>query len=123
MNLKTAALLLACVLTPGICAAQSQPLKSGTWTGSVTPPEGETTLVTYDVAVLGDSLTITIHAGEHGDFVTTEGRYADGKIMFKFAPGPTVSCTLAKDEKGTFAGSCFEDGGSEAKITMVPPSA
>ena len=121
MRSKILALLLFGLLAPGVCAAQS--LKPGTWTGSVTPPEGEPAMVTYDVAVNGDSLSITIHAGEHGDFTTTEARFAEGKLVFKFSPGPQVTCTLTPDEKGAFAGSCFEDDGSEARITMVPPNA
>ena len=122
MKLKAAAFLVLCAVTPGICAAQS--LKSGTWTGTVIPPEGDITSVTFDVTVNTGSLDIVIHAGEHGDFTTEQGRYADGKITFTFAPGPLVSCTLTRDDEGVFKGSCIEDGGDggrEAKITMVPP--
>jgi hypothetical protein len=124
MKSKVLALLLFGLLAPGVCAAQS--LKSGTWTGTVSPPDGGEEAVTFDVTVNGDSLDIVIHAGMHGDFTVQEGRYAEGKISFKFMPGPEVSCTLTRNEEGVFAGSCFEDNGSEgkmteAKMTMVPP--
>jgi hypothetical protein len=119
MKLKALALLLFGLTVPGVCSAQS--LKSGTWTGTVIPPEGDATLVTFDVTVNGDSLGIVIHAGEHGDFTTEQGHYADGKITFAFVPGPRVTCILTRNEEGIFAGSCLEDDGSEAKVTMVPP--
>jgi hypothetical protein len=121
MNLKTAAFLFLCVATPGLCAAQSQPLKSGTWTGTVVPPEGDITSVTFEVTVNPGSLAIVIHAGEHGNFETKEARYADGKITFTFEPGPVVACTLTRDDAGVFKGSCLDDEGGEAKLTMVPP--
>ncbi len=120
MKPKTLALLLFGLLAPGVCAAQS--LKPGTWTGTVIPPEGEPALVTYDVTVNGDSLGIVIHAGEHGDFVTEGARFADGKLTFRFSPGPVVSCTLTQGDKGIFAGRCTEEDGSAAQVTMVPPA-
>ena len=119
MKMKFAALLLLCVATPGLCAAQS--LKAGTWTGSVTPPDGGLTVVTYDVTVIGDSLGVVIHAGEHGEFTVRNGHYAEGKITFAFEPGITVRCTLARGEDGTFAGECLAEDGSVAHMTMVPP--
>ena len=121
MKWKASAFLLLCVLAPAICSAQS--VKAGTWTGTVLPPDrGDMVSLTFDVTVNGDSLGIVIHAGEHGDFPAAGGYYAADKITFTFVPGgPTVACTLARNEQGTFAGSCLGDDGSEAKMTMTPP--
>lgn len=119
MKLKTLALLVLGLTIPAVCSAQS--LKSGTWTGTVVPPEGDTTSVTFDVTVNGDSLGIVIHAGEHGDFITQQGHYADGKISFIFTPGPQVTCVLSRNEEGAFSGGCVEEDGSVAQVTMVPP--
>jgi hypothetical protein len=120
MKWNVLVLLVAGFMAPGVCSAQG--LKSGTWTGAVTPPGGAPTLVTYDIATSGDSLSIVIHAGEHGDFSAGQERYADGKLTFTFEPGPVVSCTLTTTADGGFSGSCFEPTGGEAKITMVPPT-
>ena len=121
MKSKALALLMLGLIVPGVCAAQS--LKSGTWTGTVTPPGEEQAMpVTFDVTEHGDSLGIVLHAGEHGDFTVEKGRYAEGKITFTFSPGgPQVSCILTRNEEGAFAGPCLGDDGSEAKMTMVPP--
>ena len=78
--------------------------------------------VTFDVTVHSDSLSIVLHAGEHGDFTLENGRHADGKITFTFKPGgPVVTCTLAKNAEGAFSGPCIGDDASEASMTMVPP--
>ena len=120
MTWKMLALLAAAFMVPAVGSAQAP--RSGTWTGTVTPPEGETTLVTFDVVSSGDSLSIVIHAGEHGTFEAAQERFADGKLTFTFQPGPVVSCTLTPNTEGGFSGSCFEAAGAEAKITMVPPT-
>jgi hypothetical protein len=119
VKLKVLALLLFGLSVPAVCSAQS--LKAGLWTGTVTPPEGGETVVTYDVTVHGDSLGIVIHAGEHGDFTVENGKHVDGTISFVFHPGPRVTCTLSRTEDGSFAGPCLEDDGSQATVTMVPP--
>lgn len=121
MKLKVLALLALGLALPAVCSAQS--LKSGTWTGDVTPPgEVQTLPVTFDVTVHGDSLGIVIHVGEHGDFTVEKGRHADGNITFTFFPPEVeVTCTLTRNAEGAFAGPCIGNDGSEAKMTMVPP--
>lgn len=121
MKLKALALLVFGLAVPAVCSAQS--LKSGTWTGDVTPPgEVQALPITFDVTVNGDSLGIVIHVGEHGDFTTEKGRHADGTITFTFSPPEvTVSCTLTRNEAGAYTGPCIGSDGSEASMTMVPP--
>ena len=119
MKLKTLALLVLGLAVPAVCSAQS--LKSGSWTGTVSPPDGETVAVTLDVTVKGDSLGIVIHAGEHGDFTAENGKHAEGTITFAFQPGIRVTCTLPRNEEGVFAGNCLGEDGSVAQMTMVPP--
>lgn len=121
MKLKAIALLVLALSVPAVCSAQS--LKAGTWTGTVIPPgETESIPLTFDVVVNGDSLGIVIHVGEHGDFTAEKGRFADGTITFTFNPPEVVvTCTLARNEKGEFAGPCMGSDGSDASMTMVPP--
>jgi len=119
MKARVLALLLLGLSVPAVCSAQS--LKSGTWTGTVTAPEGDETIVTYDVTVTGDSLGIVIHAGEHGDFTAEGGYHTNGTITFVFVPGIRVSCTLSRKETGEFDGPCAGDDGTTGHMTMVPP--
>ena len=119
MKWKSLAVLLVAFAVPSLCPAQD--LKAGTWTGSVQPPDGGLTVVTYDVTVKGDSLGVVIHAGEHGDFTARDGHYTEGKIKFAFDPGISVRCTLARGEDGSFTGECLGEDGSVAQIIMVPP--
>lgn len=120
MKWKTLAVLLVAFMAPAaVCSAQT--LKSGTWTGTVQPPDGPVTDLTFDVTVMGDSLGVVIHAGEHGDFTAREGHYRDGKITFAFEPGITVRCSLSRGEDGNFAGECQGEDGTLAPMTMVPP--
>ena len=121
MKLKALALLGFTLALPSICSAQA--VKSGAWTGTVTPPgETQSIPITFDVVVKGDSLGVVIHVGEHGDFPTEKGRYADNTITFTFnPPGVVVTCTLARNEEGVFAGPCIGDDGSDASMTMTPP--
>lgn len=119
MRSKTLALLFLGLFVPAICSAQA--IKPGTWTGHVVPPEGEMTMVTFDVTVSGDSVGIVIHAGEHGDFTVTDTRVDEKSINFTFTPGPTVRCNLTLNEEGAYAGNCMEDSGAVAQMMMVPP--
>ena len=120
MTSKTIALLAIGLLVPGLCSAQS--VKPGKWTGSVVPPEQDEVALTFDVTVMGDTLGVVIHAGEHGDFTATEGHFADKTISFNFEPGgPVVHCVLKEDAEGTYAGNCLGDDGSIATMKMIPP--
>ena len=121
VKLKALTLLVLGLAVPGVCAAQS-PLKSGLWTGSVTPVGGtEAIPLTFDVTVHSDSLGIVIHVGEMGDYTADNGRYADGKITFSFSPPDTrVTCTLERKAE-VFAGPCLSPDGDDAEMIMVPP--
>ncbi len=120
MTSKTVALLTLALVVPGLCAAQSP--KAGKWTGSAVPREMGEVPLTFDVTVSDDSLGITIHAGEHGDFLAEGGHYADKTISFTFVPGgPTVHCVLKEDAESAYTGSCLGDDGSVVAMTMIPP--
>ena len=104
-------------------AAQEAPLKleTGAWTGKVTPPDGMTVDVIYDVAYAGDTLKITIRAGEHGSFETKDVKLEADKLSFRFTPGaPEVLCVLNKKEQN-YAGTCTGNDGSVATMDLSPP--
>ena len=102
-------------------ALTAQKLTAGTWTGTVTPPDGGTVSVTWDVQTARDSISITLKAAEHGTFVMSEIKLTADQLTFTFAPGPVVNCTLARKDDGSYAGTCKDSDGGEATMTMVPP--
>ena len=114
-----AAALAVFLAIPAAATAQNFP--AGKWTGTAAPPgEGEVSL-TFDVKVAGDTISITLNAGEHGSFKLEEVKLVKDKLTFWFMPGPKVACTLNRREDGVFAGSCGDDSGEAVPMTMVPP--
>ena len=126
MNFRTYAAAFAAavvLMLPAAASAQTAKpsLPIGTWTGTVTPPNGETAPITLDVKSSNDTIAITINAGPHGSFQVNEVALADSKLTFWFTPGPRVDCVLNKKDDGSYEGQCTEGDGSAALITMVPP--
>lgn len=121
--MKARAILLAAALPfLAAAAAQAQKLEAGKWTGTITPPgEQQTVEVTYDVTLKGDSLGMTINAGEHGSFPASEMKLASGKLTFVFMPGPRVDCTLDRQNDGAYSGTCKDAQGGVATMVMIPP--
>jgi hypothetical protein len=118
LSIVLSAALPLLVLAP----AHAQNLETGTWAGSVTAP-GETLPmdVTYDVKMNGDTIGITVNAGEHGTFPFRDVRLSDQTLTFWFSPGVRVECTLTRREDGAFAGPCRDSEGGNASMVMVPP--
>ena len=113
-----AAALAALLVLPAIGGAQS--LESGTWTGTAAPPDGEVP-ITFEVKVSGDTIGITLNAGEHGSFKLEDVKLVDKKLSFWFVPGPRVVCELNRRDDGAFAGNCTADDGVLVPMTMIPP--
>lgn len=120
MRTALAALAVCAVTFASTASAHGQSLKPGTWTGTIAPPGSEPFDVTYDVVFEGDSLTITVHAPP-GDRPFHDIEVSENELTFWFEPGPPVNCVLAKQEDGSYAGDCLDDGGSAGHLTMVPP--
>lgn len=124
MRYSTLAVVAVAMLASAAAAAAQQPaaekMQVGEWTGQVTPPGAETTIVTYDVAYAGDTLKITIRAGEHGTFPTTDVKLEGNQLSFRFRPGPEVVCVLKKQME-SYAGTCTADDGMAATMDLSPP--
>jgi hypothetical protein len=123
MRYRTLAIALAALISVSASAVAQQAspkLEIGKWSGKVTPPDGITVNVAYDVAYAGDTLQITIHAEQHGTFPTTEAKLDGSKLSFKFRPGPEIVCVLEKKEMD-YIGACTDEGGGVAQIEMSPP--
>lgn len=102
-------------------ALPAQSLPSGTWTGSVTPPDDNPLAITFDVAS-GDSISILIHFADRGDYPASEAKLASDTLTFWFQPGPVVRCNLVKQGNGSFSGECADEDGMSATMLMVPPA-
>jgi hypothetical protein len=111
--------LIALVVAPRMAAAQK--LEAGKWSGSVVAPGGDRVETTYDVTVKGDTIGISVNAGEHGTFAFNDVKLADNTLTFWFQPGPRVDCKLARSDDGAFAGSCTDTSGGVAQMVMSPP--
>lgn len=119
LALIAAAAMFTVTATAG--AQQAAPkLETGAWTGTVVSPDGQTTAVSYDVSYAGDTLNIKIKAGDHGTFDVWDAKAEEGKISFKFRPGPEVVCVLKKVEK-SYSGICTAEDGSTATMDLSPP--
>jgi hypothetical protein len=102
--------------------AYAQNLEPGEWTGTVTPPgEQQGMEVTYDVTMKGDTLGITVNAGEGGSYTLNGVKLDDQTLTFWFTPGPRVECTLTFRKDGAFAGPCLDSEGGTASMVMIPP--
>jgi len=122
--MKTSAIVYSAALPLCLAfgSAQAQKLEPGKWTGSVTPPGEEPTVeVTYDVTMKGDTIAITVNAGEHGTFAFSEVKLNDKTLTFWFMPGPRVECALTRRDDGAFEGTCGDPEGGTASMVMVPP--
>jgi hypothetical protein len=119
-SLRSLGLLLALIVasTTGL---QAQKLASGTWTGKGVDPGGEEFPITFEVQTTGDSISIAM-VGPDGERIDlTEIHFADGKLLFKWSPGPIISCELSPVDGGGYSGPCTDDSGGTGIITMTPP--
>jgi len=120
MKLIAACLALLCtlLLTPH---TQAQTLEAGTWTGKITPPDGQTLDITYEVAVANDSLRISMVIPEMGTFPFEDIRLEEDVLTFFWEPGEPLGCNLQRGDDGIFKGECSDIEGTTGQLTMVPP--
>jgi hypothetical protein len=124
MRISVLAVAAAALLTLSSAAAAQQTaapkIEVGAWTGQVVQPDGQVTDVIYDIAYAGDTLKITIKAGDHGSFETSDVKLETDKLSFTFTPGPAVVCVLNKKD-AIYSGVCTAEDGSTATMDLAPP--
>lgn len=122
----TFAVALALSLTVGPAGAQE--LATGTWTGTVTPPDDPTLEVQYEVSYDEEgALAITLlppaGIGAPPSIPLRDVALEDGSLTFSWNPGGTaLDCELLLLEDGSFEGECVDDEGVPGFLTMVPPA-
>ena len=104
-------------------AAQAQALVSGTWTGTVIPPNGELIEVTYTVHAADDSLSIMMHVPEMGDIPFRELHVTDDKLTCNWSVDTELMCEFDLKAGNQYEGTCTDIQGESGQVTMVPPKA
>ena len=100
----------------------AQKLTSGTWTGTISPPDNAALDATFEVRMAGDTTKITLNAGGGRVVEATDVKVEANRLLFTFAPGgTTVRCTLLLRDDKSYAGDCLDPDGGKGVIVMKPP--
>lgn len=128
MRLRAAVLaVVAAALFIAVAPASAQELETGTWTGTVTPPDDPTFEVEYEVSYdEGGALAITLIPPAGVDAPPSipfrDAVLEDGALTFSWTAGSTgLTCELLLLEDGSFEGECVDEDGVPGHLTMVPP--
>ena len=120
MRLVPVLLAAAAMAVPASLAAQK--ITPGTWTGTISPPNGGTLEASFDVRVAGDTTKITIRADGGRVVETSNIKVEKDRLLFSFAPGNSVvECTLKLATDKSYSGDCVDGGGAKGVIVMRPP--
>jgi hypothetical protein len=112
-------LVAAAMAMPASLAAQK--MTPGTWTGTISPPNGGSLEALFDVRVAGDTTKITIRADGRA-VETTDIKVEKDRLLYTFAPGNSViRCTLLLATDKSYSGDCVDDAGAKGVIVMRPP--
>lgn len=112
-------------LAAALCFALSAPvtgqtLPSGTWGGTISPPDDTALNVEYEVSNEGGQLSITlVLEGESFPFENVQLR--NRVLTFTWNAGNELSCRLVQNAKGGLDGRCVDSSGSSGMLTMTPP--
>jgi hypothetical protein len=109
------------LVLPASLAAQK--LATGTWTGTISPPNEAAIEATFNVRMSGDTTKITLNADGH-TIEATEIKVEPKQLLFTFAPGGnSVRCTLLLRDDKSYSGDCLDTNGGKGVIVMRPPKA
>jgi hypothetical protein len=100
--------------------AAAQTLHTGTWTGTIAPPDGGVVDVEYEVSVTNDEIGITL-VFEMGTFEFASIEFDGSVLSFTWSPGVNLTCELELQDDGSFEGECVDEGGESGFLTMNPP--
>ena len=115
--------LLAVTLFVLPASVEAQKVTPGSWTGTISPPNGGTVEATFDVRLSGDTTKITMNVGG-GAMETTDVKVEASRLLFTFAPGgDAVKCSLSLQTDKSYSGDCIDARGGKGTIVMKPPKA
>ena len=121
----------------------AQTLQTGTWTGTAVGPDGSSEDVTFEVRavpvwtrdgtrvvlappgsrVAASQLTITYYS-RRGLIPLRDIRLEGDTFSYEFSVGGglDVTCSLTRQEDGSYTGPCGVGGGQGGRHTMRPPT-
>lgn len=116
--------LLIGILTLALPASlAAQKMTPGTWTGTITPPDGQAMEATFDLRQSGDTTKITLKADGRA-IEASDVKVEATRLLFTFSPGgDTIRCTLLRRDDKSYSGDCLDTQGGKGVITMKPPKA
>ena len=101
---------------------EAQKLETGTWTGTISDPDGESFSISFEVQNTSDTLAVTM-VGPGGERMAFSNiRFDEGKLLFTWEPGVAINCALSPVERGGYSGPCTDEEGKTGQITMTPPA-
>lgn len=105
--------------------AAAQDLASGTWTGSITQPDGTSFDVGFEVSGEGSDLSIELippaDSGEDQTFPFDDIVVTAEQLTFTWDMGVQIMCILDSRPGDSWAGTCTDDRGEEGGMVMIPP--
>ena len=111
----------AILAMPASLAAQK--LAVGTWTGTISPPDGQSLDATFDLRMVGDTTKLTLKAAGR-EMIASDIKVEPKQIVFAFSPGgQAVRCTLLLRDDKSYSGDCLDPQGGKGVIVMRPPKA
>jgi enamine deaminase RidA (YjgF/YER057c/UK114 family) len=97
-------------------------LPVGTWTGTITAPEGTPTFdARYHVRMRGDEIRISVRTDAF-ELGFSDVRVEGDRLLFSFTDAPVVRCTVTLAEDGSYRGGCVDAGGDAEVVVMIPPA-
>ena len=112
---------LTLAMPAALAAQKPATLATGTWTGTVTPPNQAALEATFDVRMSGDTTKITMKPGSFA-VELADIRVEATRLLFTFSPGgDTISCTLLLRDDKSYSGDCVGSQGGKGVIVMKPP--
>jgi hypothetical protein len=112
--------LFAFVAAPS-APLSAQELATGTWSGTITPPDGGPAAVTFEVSSEGDDLSIMIMGPDGQSTSLNDVQMMGEALHFTIDFGVLVTCHLDPQDEGGFGGECTGSDGQTGTLTMVPP--
>jgi len=119
-RLGIAALLLLAAAAP----SNAQELTTGTWSGTIAPPNTEAIPLQLEVSGAGPALSVLVTSVLIQGAIPLNDIRVDGtSVSFWWDLGVRVECTLTRDAGGGYAGPCSAgDADENGRMTMVPPA-
>ncbi len=119
-SLLVALLLITCVAAAPIPYIQE--IQAGSWTGTATPPDGQIIDVVYEVKT-EEGLAITLRISEAQMVLPASEPKLEGSILtFGLSvEQDELTCTLERQNDGSFQGECIDLDGGAGYLVMNPP--